>query len=55
MAKGKVTGKGKGGLAGKMKIKAGPSGKMYGNQTVQAQKPGVTATTQGRSRTSYAK
>jgi len=54
MAKGK-SGKGPSGLKSGMKIKAGPSGKMYGNQTVKAQKPGVTATTQGRSRTSYAK
>jgi len=55
MAKGKVTGKGKGGLAKDMKIKAGPGNQMYGNQKVTAQKPGVSATTQSRSRTSYAK
>ena len=53
MAKGKVTGKGKN--ASEQKIKAGPSGKMYGTQKVAAQKPGVSATTQTRSRTSYAK
>jgi hypothetical protein len=46
--------KGGKGAAGQ-KIKAGPSGKMYGNQKVVAQKPGVTATTQSRGRTSYAK
>jgi len=55
MAKGKVTGKGKSGLAGKMKIKAGPSGKMLGKQEVKAQKPFESATTQSRSRSSYAK
>jgi hypothetical protein len=53
-AKGKVTGKGKG-VAADMKIKPGPSGKMYGNQKVSPQKAGVTATSQTRSRTSYAK
>jgi hypothetical protein len=48
-------GKAKGGLAKEMKIKAGGSNEMYGNQKVKAQKPGVSATTQSRSRTSYAK
>ena len=52
MAKGKSSSK-RG--AGAQKIKAGPSGKMYGAQTVSAQKPGVSATTQTRSRKSYAK
>ena len=52
MAKSKTSSK-KG--AGKQKIKAGPSGKMLGNQTVVPQKPGVTATSQTRARTSYAK
>jgi hypothetical protein len=55
MAKSSKSTKGGKGLAGKMKIKAGPSGKMYGNQTVQAQKPFETATTAGRKNRSYAK
>jgi hypothetical protein len=48
-------GKGKSGLAGKMKIKAGPGNQMTTNQTVTAQKPFETATTAKRSSRSYAK
>jgi hypothetical protein len=54
MAKGKA-GKAKGGLAADMKIKPGPSGKMYGKQKVVPQKSGITGTSQTRSRGSYAK
>jgi len=52
MAKGKTsTSK----SAGAQKIKAGPSGKMYGAKTVAQQKPGVSHNTNPMKTKSYAK
>jgi hypothetical protein len=55
MAKGKVTGKGPGGLKSGMKIKAGPSGKMNRGKKVVAQPSGTSSPAQGNVSRSYAK
>jgi hypothetical protein len=53
--KSKGGGSGKSGLASKMKIQAGPSGKMHKFSGVKPQKPGQSAQQSGGGSSGYAK